>query len=188
MKGFIILAVTVFLVGVQTSSVSTVRKELEDVDESKDVSISVELQWLLEELDGTSVSGALDEVQNIKSIVDVLHFLQNYKDVMGCSGNTCEWCKWSACFKISYLPDSNEFQFCATYRGNNIFCQTVPARDFKYCKKVKVSFLKVEICLQVMNVNISGGKACMDVKVSVAGVSQTFNNICLGTSNHWSLA
>ncbi|KAK3585836.1 hypothetical protein CHS0354_038362 [Potamilus streckersoni] len=184
MKGFIILAVTVFLVGVQTSSVSTVRKELEDVDESKDV----ELQWLLEELDGTSVSGALDEVQNIKSIVDVLHFLQNYKDVMGCSGNTCEWCKWSACFKISYLPDSNEFQFCATYRGNNIFCQTVPARDFKYCKKVKVSFLKVEICLQVMNVNISGGKACMDVKVSVAGVSQTFNNICLGTSNHWSLA
>ncbi|KAL3832740.1 hypothetical protein ACJMK2_024355 [Sinanodonta woodiana] len=183
MKGFMILAVTSFLVGVQASSISKDQKEW-DIDESK----TVESPWMLEQLEGTSVNGALDEVQNTKAIVDMLRFLRNHKDVMGCSGNTCEWCISSACFKISYLPNSNEFQFCAAYKGNNVFCQSVPAREFKYCKTIKVSFLKVELCIEVKNVNISRGRACMDVKLSVAGMSQTFRNICLGTSNHFNLA
>ncbi|KAL3832741.1 hypothetical protein ACJMK2_024356 [Sinanodonta woodiana] len=178
MKGFMILAVTSLLVGVQASSrVQTVL----DIDESK----TVESQWIFDEVDGTSANDALDEVQNIKNIVDMLHLLQNYKDGMRCSVNTCEWCVSSACFNISYVPSRNEFQSCAAYNSINVFCQSVPARSFKSCKTIQVSILNIELCSEAMNVNIDKGKACMDVKVSVAGMA---SKICLAPPSHFNIA
>ncbi|KAL3832795.1 hypothetical protein ACJMK2_024406 [Sinanodonta woodiana] len=171
MKGIIILAVTIFLVDVQATSISRVQKEV-DFDESK----TVESPWILEELDRTSANDALDELQNIKAMVDVLHFLRNYNDVMECSGNTCEWCFMSACIKVSFLANKNEFQFCASYLTINLYCLSVPARPYKNCK----SYLGVDICLETTNVNISGGRACLDVTISVGIISKTFSKICMG--------
>ncbi|KAL3832742.1 hypothetical protein ACJMK2_024357 [Sinanodonta woodiana] len=180
MKGIIILAITSFLVGVQASSIYKVQKEL-DVDKFQ----RVESPWILEELDSTSANGALAEMQNMKTIVDVLHFLQNYKDVTRCSGNSCKWCKWSVCFKITYLPESNMFQFCAVYRNINVYCRSVPSRSFKYCKTVRIKFFFSTLCIEATNVRISGGRACLDLKLSVSGIPITFRNLCIGTSNYF---
>lgn len=193
MNGIIVLAVTIFLVGVQASYISTIQKELSGIEDYQKAGLIL----TLEESDvGTEVNsdaaadnsatfGELDEIQEMETIDDVLHFLQNYKDVMVCNGDSCEWCLKQVCVQVIFLAGTNEFQFCATYKGSNVFCKTFPARDFKYCKKIQIKFVSVNVCLEIKNVNISEGKACMDVKVSAAGMSKSIKNICIGISSLW---
>ncbi|KAL3866537.1 hypothetical protein ACJMK2_043829 [Sinanodonta woodiana] len=193
MNGIIVLACTIFLVGVQASYISTIQKQKDEIEDSqedellstleeRDVGIEVNSDAAA---DNAATFGELDEIQKIETIDDVLHFLQNYKDVTGCSGDKCEWCLKQVCVQLIYLEATNEFQFCATYKGNNVFCQTFPARDFKYCKKIKIKLVAINVCLEIKNVYISGGRACMDVKVSAAGMSKSFKNICIGVSSLW---
>ncbi|KAK3602755.1 hypothetical protein CHS0354_027753 [Potamilus streckersoni] len=191
MTVIIVLAVAIFLVGVQASYISPIQREFNELEDFQ----KAEVLSTLEDRDvGTEVNndgaagnsatfGELKEIQKMETIDDVLYFLQNYKDVMGCSGDTCEWCLKKVCVQVTFLAGTNEFQFCATYKGNNVFCKTFPARDFKYCKKIKIKFFTVNVCLEIKNVNISDGRACMDVKVSAAGMSKTFRDICMGISS-----
>ncbi|KAK3605652.1 hypothetical protein CHS0354_032604 [Potamilus streckersoni] len=191
MKVFIILVITVFLVGLHASSIAKFPKKFEDEDNT-DIE---ELLSLIEEVmsdedrneatmeqgegDISLIDDALYEAQTFKITDDTLDFLQHYKDVMGCSGNTCRMCYKSACVSITYMASSKQFRVSVSYSGFTIFSRTFAAKDFRYCKTKRFRFMRVTACVEIRNLRISNGRACMDLKVSLSRFSKTFYNLCM---------
>ncbi|KAL3865523.1 hypothetical protein ACJMK2_042906 [Sinanodonta woodiana] len=191
MKLFIITVAAFLLVGLDAYSIINFPKKFEDDDNADieqlmdfidDFMSRVDINELLQENgegDTSSTMDVLGEAQTIEIIDDTHNVLQNYKDVMGCSGNTCRMCYKSACVSITYKDSSKQFRVSVRYMGITVFSRNFAARNMRYCRTLRLKFMRVTACAEIRNLRISNGRACLDLKLSVSRFSKTFYNLCM---------
>ncbi|KAK3602754.1 hypothetical protein CHS0354_027752 [Potamilus streckersoni] len=177
MRGFITIAIVIFLVGAQASLTTTFEEETEyerdSIGEESDVGTN-DNDEVATEIFADDTPSTFDMLQNVIDIND--QPLQDFKDVEGCSNNTCIMCIGFLCFKLVYKSNTGLFEFVVGIATVQItLVGIVPAAPFGCCELS--SFYQT--CMLAQNIRSNDSYICANVTLVASRAPYNFPNVCM---------
>ncbi|KAL3866534.1 hypothetical protein ACJMK2_043827 [Sinanodonta woodiana] len=172
MRGFITIAIVVFLVRAKSSLVTTFEEEIEneiDLIGESDVETKENDEVATEDTHST-----FDLLQNIAGIED--QSLQDFKDVEGCSNSSCTMCFGLLCFKLIYKQNTNTFQVVVGIANVQItLIGFFPAAPFGCCELSS----RFKTCILADNIRNNQSDICANVTLAANLVPFNFPYVCI---------
>lgn len=175
MRGFITIAIVVFLVGAQASLITTFEEETEnESDLMAESDLTEENDEVATEIVAEDTPSTFNMLQNVADIEDQL--LQEFKDVEGCSNNTCTMCIGLLCFKLVYKNNGSLFEFVVGIStGPLTLIGIVPAAPFSCCELTS----RFTTCLVAEGIQSNGSYVCADVIIAAYRTPYKFRGVCM---------